>query len=90
MEHNYSIYRCFGNINNETYFQLLSYQNNIDDSNNYINTLQEHLITSNIMPIHENMTSENNYTFIGNRTDCSQICNHCCFGGYVIEMKPTV
>ncbi len=35
--------------------------------------------------VHKDMNKENNYTYVGKRTDCNSECDYSGFGGYVVE-----
>lgn len=87
MDHVYSVYRVYGEGDGYSTFDLIAVCTDIHNCLQLIGQLEEHKTLNSIHPVHETMTYENNYTYIGKRKDCSYDCPWSHFGGYIIEVS---
>ena len=87
MDYVYCVYRVFGEGDGYSCFDLIAVCTYIENCVDLISKLEEHNKVNSVMPVHETMTFENNYTFIGKRKDCSSDCHYGHLGGYVVEQS---
>jgi hypothetical protein len=80
----YCIFSVYGEGDSYSTFDLIGVSDTVDGGHKFIArqlTGREH----NGNYVHKSMTKENNYTYLGKRSDCDNYCGYASFGGYVIE-----
>lgn len=81
----FALFRSFGEGDCHTCFDLISVCDSTQSAHKIIGTLIWTELEAINDIVHKNMRFTNNYTYIGNRTDCKKDCGFGIFGGFVIE-----
>jgi hypothetical protein len=80
----YCLFEIFGDGDSHSSFEFLGVFSNITSTQNVIKGRDIYKFED-MNPVHESMTPENNWTFVGSRSNCNKLCRFANFGGYLIE-----